>query len=188
RREAQGAPVGAVAVHAVAIDHEERARRPGLERAFGDASVRQVDRAADMAAAEVLGAADVEQDESAGLELGMDVPAIGLELEKAAEVERSVDGCGGGWLGHRRTRGKRGHVCNLLGRRVCRPRRLRAAGRSAILRKYSAMTPGAQKRSVAVLAYDGLCTFEFALAVEIFGLRRPELGVPWYDFKVCAAA
>ena len=44
----------------------------------------------------------------------------------------------------------------------------------------------ASKRSVAVLAYDGLCTFEFALAVEIFGLRRPELGVPWYDFKVCA--
>ena len=50
------------------------------------------------------------------------------------------------------------------------------------------MTPGVQKRSVAVLAYDGLCTFEFALAVEIFGLRRPELGVPWYDFKICAAA
>jgi AraC family transcriptional activator FtrA len=43
------------------------------------------------------------------------------------------------------------------------------------------------QRSVAVLAYDGLCTFEFALAVEVFGLRRPELGVPWYDFKVCAA-
>ena len=42
------------------------------------------------------------------------------------------------------------------------------------------------QRSVAVLAYDGLCTFEFALAVEIFGLRRPELGVRWYDFKVCA--
>ena len=41
-------------------------------------------------------------------------------------------------------------------------------------------------RSVAVLAYDGLCTFEFALAVEVFGLRRPELGVPWYDFRVCA--
>ena len=45
----------------------------------------------------------------------------------------------------------------------------------------------ASHRSVAVLAYDGLCTFEFALAVEVFGLRRPELGVPWYDFKVCAA-
>lgn len=50
-----------------------------------------------------------------------------------------------------------------------------------MLRKYSAMP-----RSIAILAYDGLCTFEFALAVEIFGLRRPELGVPWYDYRVCA--
>jgi AraC family transcriptional activator FtrA len=54
-----------------------------------------------------------------------------------------------------------------------------------MLRKYSAMH--VPKRSVAVLAYDRLCTFEFALAVEVFGLRRPELGVRWYDFKVCAA-
>ena len=54
-----------------------------------------------------------------------------------------------------------------------------------MFRKYSAMS--VSPRSVAVLAYDGLCTFEFALAVEVFGLRRPELDVPWYDFKVCAA-
>lgn len=39
--------------------------------------------------------------------------------------------------------------------------------------------------SVAVLAYDGLCTFEFGIAVELFGLRRPELAA-WYDFSVCA--
>jgi AraC family transcriptional activator FtrA len=44
-----------------------------------------------------------------------------------------------------------------------------------------------RNRSVAVLAYDGLCTFEFAIAVEVFGLRRPELRVPWYEFEVCAA-
>src|SRR5438105_12512547 len=81
--------------------------------------------------------------------------------------------------------GRVGTFGNLLGPRVCRPRGLRAAGSSAMLRKYPAMR--APRRSVAVLAYDGLCTFEFALAVEIFGLRRPELGVPWYDFKVCAA-
>ncbi len=43
------------------------------------------------------------------------------------------------------------------------------------------------RRSVAILAYDGLCTFEFAQAIEVFSLRRPELGVPWYDCKVCAA-
>src|SRR5258708_5379474 len=41
-------------------------------------------------------------------------------------------------------------------------------------------------RRVAILAYDGLCTFEFALAVEIFSLERPELAVRWYQGAVCA--
>jgi len=40
---------------------------------------------------------------------------------------------------------------------------------------------------VAILAYDGLCTFEFGCAVELFALRRPELGVDWYSYAVCAA-
>ncbi|MFC6633178.1 transcriptional regulator FtrA [Microbulbifer taiwanensis] len=40
-------------------------------------------------------------------------------------------------------------------------------------------------RSVALLAYDGLCTFEFGVAVEVFGLPRPEMP-EWYDFRVCA--
>ncbi|VXC28173.1 transcriptional regulator FtrA [Massilia sp. 9I] len=39
---------------------------------------------------------------------------------------------------------------------------------------------------VAILAYDGLCTFEFGCAVELFALERPELGVPWYSYAVCA--
>lgn len=42
---------------------------------------------------------------------------------------------------------------------------------------------------VVALAYDGLCTFEFGLAVEIFGLDRPELPTlerPWYRFAVVA--
>ena len=39
---------------------------------------------------------------------------------------------------------------------------------------------------VAVLTYDGLCTFEFGIAVEIFGLARPEFKFPWYDFQVVA--
>jgi AraC family transcriptional activator FtrA len=33
---------------------------------------------------------------------------------------------------------------------------------------------------VVALAYDGLCTFEFGVAVEIFGLPRPEMGERWY--------
>ncbi len=38
---------------------------------------------------------------------------------------------------------------------------------------------------VAVLAYDGLCTFEFGTAAEIFGLPRPEIGTGWYRYAVC---
>jgi len=40
---------------------------------------------------------------------------------------------------------------------------------------------------VVALAYDELCTFEFGCTVELFALARPELGVPWYEFAVCAA-
>lgn len=39
---------------------------------------------------------------------------------------------------------------------------------------------------VVALAYDGLCTFEFGVAVEVFGLPRPELGDSWYRFAVAA--
>ena len=37
---------------------------------------------------------------------------------------------------------------------------------------------------VVVLAYDGLCTFEFGIAYEVFGLPRPEMGEGWYRFSV----
>ena len=40
---------------------------------------------------------------------------------------------------------------------------------------------------VAVIAYDGLCTFEFGIAVEVFGLPRPEFDFTWYDFLVVSA-
>lgn len=39
---------------------------------------------------------------------------------------------------------------------------------------------------VVVLAYDGLCTFEFGCAYEIFGLARPEFGADWYRYAVAA--
>jgi AraC family transcriptional activator FtrA len=39
---------------------------------------------------------------------------------------------------------------------------------------------------VVVLAYDGLCTFEFGVAVELFGLPRPEMGEGWYRFATAA--
>lgn len=39
---------------------------------------------------------------------------------------------------------------------------------------------------VVVIAYNGLCTFEFSIAVEIFGLDRPEMGENWYRFAIAA--
>ncbi len=41
-------------------------------------------------------------------------------------------------------------------------------------------------RRVVALVCDGLCTFEFGIVIEIFGLPRPELGVEWYDFEICS--
>src|ERR671935_1298945 len=40
---------------------------------------------------------------------------------------------------------------------------------------------------VAALAYHDISPFELSVAHEVFGLERPELGVPWYRFLVCAA-
>jgi AraC family transcriptional activator FtrA len=39
---------------------------------------------------------------------------------------------------------------------------------------------------VVALVYDGLCTFEFAIVAEVFGLPRPEMGPGWYRFAACA--
>jgi AraC family transcriptional regulator, transcriptional activator FtrA len=39
---------------------------------------------------------------------------------------------------------------------------------------------------VVALLYDGLCTFEFGIVAEVFGLARPEMGPGWYRFASCA--
>jgi AraC family transcriptional activator FtrA len=39
---------------------------------------------------------------------------------------------------------------------------------------------------VVTLAYDGLCTFEFGVAAEVFGLARPEMGEGWYRHTTAA--
>lgn len=39
---------------------------------------------------------------------------------------------------------------------------------------------------VVALLYDGLCTFEYGIAAEIFGLARPEMGSGWYRFASAA--
>lgn len=55
-----------------------------------------------------------------------------------------------------------------------------------ILPMSSVPVAGPSNRSVVAVAYDGLCTFEFGVATELFGLSRPELDVEWYDFSVVA--
>lgn len=49
-----------------------------------------------------------------------------------------------------------------------------------------ATPPVGFNRDVVALVYDGLCSFEFACAGEVFGLPRPELGEGWYRFATCA--
>jgi AraC family transcriptional activator FtrA len=39
---------------------------------------------------------------------------------------------------------------------------------------------------VVAVALPGAHAFEIAVAHEVFGLRRPELGVEWYGFRLCA--
>jgi AraC family transcriptional activator FtrA len=40
-------------------------------------------------------------------------------------------------------------------------------------------------RHVAILAYDQLCMFEFGIAVEVFGLPRPEFShLDWYSYEI----
>ena len=41
-------------------------------------------------------------------------------------------------------------------------------------------------RTIAVIIYDAVNPFELGVATEVFGFDRPELGVPWYRFLICA--
>jgi AraC family transcriptional regulator, transcriptional activator FtrA len=40
---------------------------------------------------------------------------------------------------------------------------------------------------VALVVADGSNPFELNVAVEVFGISRPEVGMPWYELSVCAA-
>ncbi len=46
--------------------------------------------------------------------------------------------------------------------------------------------PPLQGPLVVALVHDGLCTFEFAIVAEVFGLARPELGPGWYRYASAA--
>src|SRR6266849_5561391 len=41
--------------------------------------------------------------------------------------------------------------------------------------------------TVATIIYDSVNPFELGVATEVFAVERPELGVPWYRFLLCAA-
>lgn len=51
---------------------------------------------------------------------------------------------------------------------------------------YVKIMPRLENPLVVALLYDGLCTFEFGIAAEVFGLSRPEMGSDWYRFASCA--
>ncbi|GII04465.1 helix-turn-helix domain-containing protein [Planobispora takensis] len=48
------------------------------------------------------------------------------------------------------------------------------------------MSQGSSHRIVMIVG-SGSNPFELGVATELFGLRRPELDRPWYDFGLCAA-
>src|SRR3954463_4090219 len=47
---------------------------------------------------------------------------------------------------------------------------------------------GASAHRVVLIVDAGSNPFEMGVATELFGLRRPELDRPWYDFALCAAS
>jgi AraC family transcriptional regulator, transcriptional activator FtrA len=51
--------------------------------------------------------------------------------------------------------------------------------------KRSRPTQAPANTRVVALVYDGFCTFEYGIAVEMFGLPRPEFA-SWYSFASCA--
>ena len=40
--------------------------------------------------------------------------------------------------------------------------------------------------TVAAYLFEGMSAFELGCVTEVFALPRPELDVPWYEFKACA--
>ncbi len=58
--------------------------------------------------------------------------------------------------------------------------------RSYLAKMTKTDTPSPKRPLVCAIAYDGLCTFEFGIAVELFALSRPEFD-HWYQFTTVKA-
>lgn len=66
---------------------------------------------------------------------------------------------------------------------------LRLAGLPITVRIMPSLVPATRPpHRVVALAYDGLCTFEFGIAAEIFALPRPEMGDGWYRFTTASVS
>ncbi len=52
--------------------------------------------------------------------------------------------------------------------------------------KISPPSAHAKPLKIAALVYDGLCTFEYGIVAEVFGLKRPELDRELYQFSSVA--
>jgi len=64
------------------------------------------------------------------------------------------------------------------------PRRLRDSRPSGVRRRGQGR--GRHRHRVVAVAYDRVALFELAIAAEVFGLPRPELGAPLYEFDICS--
>lgn len=53
--------------------------------------------------------------------------------------------------------------------------------------KNKIMPKAPESKHVAILLYEGLALFELAVAVEVFGQNRPEVGNPWYRCSIVSA-
>jgi hypothetical protein len=62
----------------------------------------------------------------------------------------------------------------------CQKLSIAASGRNDREHQKTAM------HTVATIAYDAVNPFELAVATEIFGFERPELGVSWFYLLCCS--
>lgn len=176
--EPQGGLVGPVAVRAGAVDDEQRQHRLCGHTALGDLAMGQVDRARHVASGEERGAAHVEEDEvrRAGRDRFIRGPTVSLKGEFCRETGDRVSAGRGGRLGH----GAR-HLALRSASRCAEhvvdasPLELaRTSNGVKIMPNVS--THGPCGPLVCVLAYDGLCRFEFGVAAEVFALPPPRWG------------
>lgn len=128
----------------------------------------------------------VHQDEIdfAGLLTGVDVGTIGFERQAVGEVHQGNGRWGGRYFADQTGHWGYSKVSVGVGR-LYLPASCSYSGVQDIDRELSANMQSAPGL-VAILAYDGLCTFEFGIAVEIFGLCRPEFDFPWYEHRIVA--